>query len=268
MRAGEQTAKLSVDLGAQPSHRGVDRQAAVNQAVKQGQRCPPQAALCGRGLQGFDFGDGVAHCLCAAVRVAAQELEQAAFELWPDAAQGGLACSPLVLCCCACGRVTPWRAARQVGVEEVGRARQRKSACEGDLLVQGGQAQRLVGRAVRDFLEVVADAGDRARDQRQAVTIDREFAARHQAEQHFGRVGKLGEAIEADDGQGTTHLVEVCLRELHAGGRVRGVRSLGQRGGGALQGGVDLAFNPCERAEIRLLGLCHGVLPGVTAFRP
>ena len=35
-----------------------------------------------------------------------------------------------------------------------------------------------------------------------------------------------------------------------------------------LLGGVDLAFNPCERAEIRLLGLCHGVLPGVTAFRP
>ena len=54
---------------------------------------------------------------------------------------------------------------------------------------------------------------DRARDQRKAVTIDREFAARHQAEQHEA-MQKF--SAESSVSSGTTNLGALLKAKLNS----------------------------------------------------
>ncbi len=246
--AFEQAAELGIDLGAQALDADVVDQAAVDEGIVEGQCGPPQAASARGGLYRLDLGDGLAH-RGRAGGMAAQPFEQAALETRPGLAQDGLGGGRVV-----CRRGAARRTARQVGIEEVRCAGQRESARDGDFLVQRGEPHGLVRHAVGEFLEVVAQAVHCADGEHERRLVDRHVAARHQAEQEFGCIRELGQAIEADDRQRATDLVEMRLRKLHltrgilrAPCLVEGVRR-------ALQGGIDLALHPGERAQIRLGG--------------
>ena len=128
-------------------------------------------------------------------------------------------------------------------------------------------AQGLVGRAVGELFEVVADHRQRAPRQRAPRGVRRHGLAHHVAEQLLERVGKLGQAVEADDGECAAHLMQVSLDELEAG-------RVGPRGApvedftGAVQRGVDLALDPGQRSQVRRGGVCHADRSRARSFTP
>ena len=262
--AAHQAAKLRVDLGAQAPDRRFGPQPAMRQGIEKGEADPPQAACGGRRLHRLDLGDGVAHGARTVARGApAQPVEQAALE--------AAACAPQSVRDVAVGRgrgvgVACRRAARKVGVEQVCRAGVGLPARGSQGQVMRGQAQGLVGRAVRELVQIIADHRQRAAHERTRRSVDRALAAAHRAEQLLERVGELRQAVEADDGQRTAHLVQVGLGELQAGCGIVAVGAL-QRLAGTREGGVDLALDPDQRPQVRLGGVCHGRVPAAS-LRP
>ena len=264
-RAGEHAAELGVELGAQALDAGRRRQAAVDQGVVEGEARPPQAARRGVVLLRLDLGDGLAHGTRAvAGRALAQPVEQAALEAAARAAQdlgGGI----------RVGRGGALGAGRgatgEVGVEQVRRAGVGLAAGGGERQVGLGQAQGLVGRAVGELFEVVADHRQRPPRQRAPRGIGRHGLARHVAEQLLERIGKLGQAVEADDGQCAAHLMQVGVDELQAR-RVGVGRAPVEDLAGAAQCGVDLALDPGQRSQVRRGGVCHADRSRTRSFTP
>ncbi len=251
--AAHQAAELRVDLRAQFLHARVSRDGAGDQRVEEAQAGPPQRPRRACGLQRLDRGDRLAHLGCAVAGGAlAQPLEQAALEASARAAQHRLRLVG--------GRrrfITPRRAQAEVGVEQLERAARGLAARRRDRVVERRQAQGLVGHALHQFLEVVAERGQRAQPDAEAVPVGLHHAACHVAEQQACRFGELGESVEPDDGECPAHLVQVSLRELHADGRVAGAAGLLERFPRARKRGVDLALDPVQRPEIRFDRICH-----------
>ena len=213
----------------------------------------------------LDLGDGLAHRTRAvAGRALAQPVEQAALEAAARAAQD--LCAGVGVCSgCALGAGRG--ATGEVGVEQVGRAGVGLAAGGGERQVGFGQTQGLVGCAVGELFEVVADHRQRAPRQCAPRGIGRHGFARHVAEQLLERVGKLGQAVEADDGQCAAHLVQVGVGELQAGGVGVG-RAAVEDLAGAAQCGVDLALDPGQRSQVRRGGVCHADRSRTRSFTP
>ena len=133
--------------------------------------------------------------------------------------------------------------------------------------MQSGQAQGLVGRAVRQFVQIIADGGNGAAAQVGQLVGELGFAAGKIAQQFVDAVGKLGQAVQADDRQSAACLVQVRLRKLQLGrallvgnGLVDGLQRAGERL-------VDFSLDPGQWAKVVLNGMTHECCLVARAFR-
>ena len=250
-RAFHEAAHLAVDAAAQPLGGGVAGDGLLAESLEEGGDREPERPRGGNGLQALDAGDGLAHLLRAGGVVAvAEPLEQAALEAPPQVAQA-------LRVVAGVGRLAEGRALGEVGEEQLAGGGRFEPPGGGELAIQGEQAQGLVGLAAGEFVQVVADGRNAAAGQPTQVGRRGDLFARHFAEQAVELLGELGQAVQADDGEGAVGLVQVGLGKLDLAGAVRGRPGLGERGVRSFEGQVDFAFDPGQRTEVEFVCGAH-----------
>ena len=149
------------------------------------------------------------------------------------------------------------RPAGEVGEEQFARGGRLEAPCRGELAVEGKQAQGLIGLAAGEFVQVVADGRDAAAGQAAHFGRRGDLFTGHLAEQAVELLGELGQAVEANDGEGAVGLVKMGLGKLDLAGAVRDGPGLGERGHRSVEGQVDFAFDPGQWTEVEFVCWAH-----------
>ena len=255
LTAGQQTPDLGVEAAAQAADVGRDRDVTFGQHFAEGCGAEPEGARLLLALAGLDAGHGLAHHARAGGVVGlAHPAQQALLEADPHPAQEAQLFGRVE----GVGGRAAWNPGAQIGVEQIAFGGRFDAARHCDAGVQLGQPQGLVGRAMGEFVEVVAGGGDAAPAHLGDFLGEWFFGLRQFAEELVEAVGELGQPVQPDDRQGAARLVQVRLRELQAraalvlvgDGLFDGRQRVRQRL-------VDFAFDPGEGAEIVFCGVGH-----------
>ena len=107
----------------------------------------------------------------------------------------------------------------------------------------------MVRFAVDQVIEVVANGIKRLQHGLGAFFFGGHFSLLEIFEQTFKRIGKLGDAIQSDNGECTANLVQVGPGELDLGG-VAARSKLTQRFGSAFERKINLALDPGQWADV------------------
>jgi hypothetical protein len=105
------------------------------------------------------------------------------------------------------------------------------------------QAERLVGGAGHQFVEVAAQCGHGGACRFGLCRAPFDFAGRRRGQQLFDGDGKFADSGQADDGQRAAGLMQIAARFAESAAVVERLRC-------AFEGEIDLVSDPGQRAGI------------------
>ena len=144
----------------------------------------------------------------------------------------------------------------KVREEKVRRTGGAEATRPGQGIVGRQQAQRLVRLTGNQIVQVLAQGRDgRSQGHRNFLTVLR-MSFLNRGQERLKRLGELGDAVKAHDGQRTVHLMDMRATEAQLHDIVAGL-VLPERLGGARQRKIDLTLDPGERAQIEFARRVH-----------
>ena len=156
------------------------------------------------------------------------------------------------------GRAAGWPG-RQVREKEIAGQDTGVSARGLNVTVYRKKPEGLIWLAVNEFIEIVADGSQRPACRGNGLGLGRRVCCFQLFEQCFGDFGNLRYPIQTNDGQRALHLMQVGAAELDVSpvfaALLAGIVVL-QGLVGPLEGEVDFALDPGQRADIEF---CRGV---------
>ena len=253
----QQATNLLIDTGADLTHGSIGTHRRIPQRFDEGQCRPPEGARRLGFLGGFDMGQGIQHQLPTLFSL--QRLGQPQQETFLVA--GTLILEQLLQFTRRQGRYCPrplGRTQRQVGEEQVARPRRRNAPRFSQFEIDRHQAQRLIGLAGHQFVEISPHSSHRPANSGNRGIIERGTTFLKCIEQGFQRLGHLRDAVQANDRQGTMHLVHMRAAKLELGDiRLGNVLAKGRFR--PLQRQVNFTLDPGQGAQIEFSCRVHSL---------
>ena len=253
-RTFEQAADLQVDTRTELFDRSIAGGDGRIEGRQESSGDPPESSRRLRCLGGFDGADRFQHALARVGRRLRllQPSQQALLEiqaLRPQQVFHGLVGQGL-------RRDPLGRTQVQIRMKQIAGIGGRLATFKRQCLIHRQQTQRLIGFASQQIVEILAHTIDGLANDRCRVFADALATILDRRQQQFQRLGYLRHAIEPDDGQRAVHLMHMGAAELERRLVAAGLM-LRQCVAGPLQGLVDFALDPGQRAQIKFRCRVH-----------